>query len=842
MVNARVASITSLAALTAASLVASRFTPPGGDAAPTGPIADRPPVPHATGPAPALSPEQQHATFLLAEPGLMVELVAAEPLIEAPVAAAFDEDGRLWVVEMRTYMRDTEGRGELDAQNRIRVLRDADGDGRMDDATTFLDGLVLPRSVLPCFGGAMVIAPPRLLFARDTDGDGRADDVRSLAEGLSGLDNPEHAPNSLTLNLDGWIAVAQHGTEYHFDGTRVQTRRTPVVGQWGLAKDDVGRLYSTPNSNPLLADLWPRHYAGRGWAGPRPGAIGRDICGDASVWPAHATPGVNRAYMPNVLRTDGTLASHTAACGPTILRSAALGDGLRGDVFLCDPAANIVKRLVLRSSDGLSPRASNPYERREFLASTDERFRPVSTLTGPDGSLLIVDMSRGVIQHKNFITPYLAEHARRRGLETPLTAGRIWRVRRADARPTPALAMSRMSDAELADRLADENGWVRDTAQRLLVERKAVGVAATLEGLAASAPAPASLHALWTLHAMGAMTPALAATAANHADQAVRADAARFARSLPADERRATLLRLATDPHPRVALHAWLELAGEPGDAGPTEAMARLGKADTMQREALLSGMGGREADALRTVILSGSPAPRDLASALVESGLRHSPAAAWAIVELTDEMRRAGRQEAAWLVDRLKAEVRLGSDSPTVLALSREPTRWMESASGDGPEAAVLRALSAQFEWPDRPPVRRAVRVPPLSSKDQERFSRGQWLYDNCVGCHAKDGRGSPGMAPALAASKRVLGPPDDLARIVLHGLEGPYTVAGSTYHGVMPPHPHSSDADIAAILTYVRRAWGNTASPVEASLVTQMRERHKDRSTPWTAAELDR
>jgi glucose/arabinose dehydrogenase len=120
-------------------------------------------------PAPVLRPRAALAAIEV-QPGFTVQLACREPMVQAPVAAQFDEDGRLWVVEMRTYMPDVNATGELEPGNRIVVLEDLDGDGVMDRSTTFLDGLVLPRAVAPCFGGALVIEPPDLYFCKDTDG------------------------------------------------------------------------------------------------------------------------------------------------------------------------------------------------------------------------------------------------------------------------------------------------------------------------------------------------------------------------------------------------------------------------------------------------------------------------------------------------------------------------------------------------------------------------------------------------------------------------------------------------------------------------------------------------
>src|SRR4051812_29334119 len=125
-------------------------------------------------PAPPLSAAEALASFTVA-PGFKLELVASEPLVQDPVAIAFAPDGALWVVEMRDYMPDLDGTTENEANGRVVVLRDRDGDGRYDSATVFVDHLVLPRAILLVGDGALIGAPPELAFWRDTDGDGKAD-------------------------------------------------------------------------------------------------------------------------------------------------------------------------------------------------------------------------------------------------------------------------------------------------------------------------------------------------------------------------------------------------------------------------------------------------------------------------------------------------------------------------------------------------------------------------------------------------------------------------------------------------------------------------------------------
>jgi hypothetical protein len=214
-------------------------------------------------PAPKpLSPEEELSSFRLA-PGLKVELVAAEPLVVAPVCATFDELGQLWVCEMRTYMRDADATGEAEPGNAVVVLRDNDGDGRMDERRVFLDGLVLPRAVAPTRGGALVLTPPNLLFARDTDGDGVADVVKVVDSGLQGIVSPEHAINGLWYATDGWFWCANAPWRYRWRGELLERGRTAGGGQWGISEDRFGRIYFNDNSNALRTDAYPSHFAVR---------------------------------------------------------------------------------------------------------------------------------------------------------------------------------------------------------------------------------------------------------------------------------------------------------------------------------------------------------------------------------------------------------------------------------------------------------------------------------------------------------------------------------------------------------------------------------------------------
>ena len=796
--------------------------------------------------APPVPPSRVLSTFEIA-PGFKIELAAAEPMIQAPIAGAFDADGRLWVVEMRTYMRNVEAAGELEPGNRIVVLEDSDGDGTFDRSRVFLDGLVLPRGVAPCFGGALVIEPPNLYFCKDTDGDGRADQKTQLLSGFAGRENPEHAGNGLLRGLDNWYHLAQHNLEFRFDGTSVKTRPTPTTGQWGIAQDDRGRLYYTPNSNALLADLYPKHYAARNPHQGGAAGIGELVAPDSTTWPARPTPGVNRGYQPNVLRPDGTLASLTAACGPVIYRADALGEDARGNAFICEAAGLLVKRLGF-DAKAPAPAARNVYQGTEFLRSTDERFRPVNLVVAPDGSMYILDMHRGVIQHKTYVTPYLRDQIASRGLETPLDLGRIYRVTRSGAVPGERARLSAATNDRLLELLAHPDGWWRDAAQQLLVERHATDQADALRSLATISTSPyARLHAWWTLEGLGEISATDAIRAMADADPVVRAAGARIGEPFAQQpEVAAAVDRLLADGDRWVRVQAVLS-AGESKDPGRVQRLVRAlraGADDKYLRSAALSGLADLEADMLAELLTDPtwprSGGARALTTELADAALRAGPESRSAFIDLLGRLAGEADPRAEQLAGRLRAAQKLDSEEPKALALARPPEALLVAAQTKSPAAPELAKSVDYLDWPGRPSVQRASTLRLLSAGDQARFLKGQELYVTCTVCHQQDGQGSPGLAPALAGSPLVQGPEGRLARIILHGLEGKYTMANMEFDGAMTPPPLESDEDIAAVMTFVRRSWGNAGDPVSAAAVARARVETQGRTKAWTREEL--
>jgi mono/diheme cytochrome c family protein/glucose/arabinose dehydrogenase len=771
-------------------------------------------------PPPPLTPAEELKTFQIDE-GLKVELVASEPQIEAPVAMSFDDQGRLYVAEMRGFMTDLHGTKEKEPSGRISLLTDRDGDGRYETVTPFVEGLVMPRSVMAVNGGVLILDGGNLVFCKDTNGDGVADVKEIVVKGVGGQGATEYGPNSPTWTLDNNVWLCGSKMRFRWKNGTWQKLDGLDKGQWGLAQDDFGRLFYNSNSDLLRCALLPPDALTG-----KPQSLDFKVPKDQKVYPSHPTPGINRGYGGG-LSADGKLQSVTAACGPGIYRGDLLPAAYRGNAFACEPTGNLVKRLILTEKGGQIT-GENAIPNRDFLTSTDERFRPVNIANGPDGALYIVDMSRGIVQHKGFLTTYLAANVEQRKLETPTNQGRIWRIVPANG-PKPVAVKIPAQTAGRVAALGHANGWVRDTAQRLLVESSAMDAIPLLaKMLAPNATTPLGrIHALATLDGLGAVNAAMLKDAFKDPDPKVRAMAARVATpdSLP------DLAMLVGDKEELVQAHVAIKLAAFATPESDA-ALAKLVSADAksfLVRDATQGGLRGRDVTKVLGTQGGGSTAMLEsMATTAVESG-RSEPYLA-ALAQAAQLPNGSPGQVAV-----LKGLARDGkifwvaAENPALAALKR--------AGLAQPANGYLEKIDKRVAWagkPGAPPP-----PAPLTPAQQASFQKGKAIYSTtCIACHQATGLGQAGLAPPLVDSAFVLGQPDVPARIVLHGLSGPIRVGNAEYNLAMPPVP-LSDQDIAAVLTYIRREWDHTASPVEPAMVTELRTKYQGHGA-WTAGEL--
>src|SRR4051812_43115880 len=444
--------------------------------------------------SPALSPAEALKTFYM-PPGYHVELVASEPLIQEPVALDWDLEGRLWAVEMPGFMADIRGSNEHDPIGRVVVLEDTNGDGRMDRRTVFADGLVLARSLKVLDRGVLVAEPPNVWLMRDTNGDLRMDTKERVTDQYGRFDgDPQNNANGFYWGLDNRMYTAgQSDVQLRLKDGVFEVQKTLQRGEWGVTQDDGGRTYRNTNESALHVDLVPTSYYARNPNLLRTRGSYERLADDNSdlnvVWPVRPNPGTNRAYQTGIDREDGSLAKFTSVCAPLVYRGDRLPADLYGNVFVAEPAANLVSRIVL-SDDGAGIRARKAYDRGEFLASTDERFRPVFLSNAPDGTLYVADLYRGIIEHRISITMYLRDQIAARKLDRPTGYGRIYRIVHETTTRDTSTLLTPATPERMVETLAHPNGWRRDTAQRLLVERGARSVVPLLVKLAESAPDP----------------------------------------------------------------------------------------------------------------------------------------------------------------------------------------------------------------------------------------------------------------------------------------------------------------------------------------------------------------
>ncbi|HAV62158.1 MAG TPA: hypothetical protein DCY13_07310 [Verrucomicrobiales bacterium] len=761
-------------------------------------------VPAGDAPQP-LAPHQSERSFRV-PPAFRMELVAAEPLIAEPSGVCWDEYGRLYVSELHGY--NLEGQYDIDELNRsgeldrvvrriqandrakeaalagtygvVKRLFDDDGDGRMDRATVFADNLPPCYGLVAARGGIIVACAPDIVYLADHDGDGRAEIREVLFTGFKtgvlerGINAPQwgpdnwiyfgggHGADSVTgPRLPEPVRLGSSDFRIRSDGSAIE----PVAGRthtFGHAFTPEGDRVVISTSTPGIQVIpLPWRYLARNADLAVP-SLERNAAGYNRVFPVAPPhpwrtrraedPGFYKYYRDRYGASDSEAGGYfTSACSPIVYQDVAFPEEYRGDHFVCEPAQNLIHRAKIRwEGPELRLERAPGEERSEFLASTDQWFHPMNLAHGPDGALYITDFYREIIEDYSAIPRYLQQLY---GLTNGMHHGRIWRLTHNDAPRTPAAEMASLSDPELAVHVSSPQQWRRETARRLLVERKAAGVASRLSRILADQASPsfAAINALHTLDGLGGLSADDVENALRHRLWAVRRHAMQVGdRHLSGKNGVGAFVEgwLTNSANLRGEARFLLQFALSLGESPHPQAIAQLAR---LAREhgdirwmdiAIASSVGGRETQLLERLL----PEPGN------SGGLPELLVATVAA--------RADRVE----VQSLLALVERSSADPAHRQLFR---RILSSAQTD--DAAERIPLEPPQPLSESEVEQLEERLPEFLaalSGPADR-SRGRELFrEHCSACHVARGLGTP-MGPPLDAEHQRA--PETIVRDIL-------------------------------------------------------------------------
>ncbi len=499
---------------------------------------------------PAHSPKEALNTFQTLD-GFRIDQTASEPLVTDPVAMAFDEDGRLFVVEMRGYSEQ-----EKDLLGQIRVLEDEDGDGHFDKSQVLADKLSWPTAILCFNGGVFVGAAPHLYYLKDTTGDGKAD-VRKIVFTGFGKSNVQGLMNSFRWGLDNRIhgatsssggsitrpdnpktaAVNLRGRDFSFDPKTFDIRPESGGAQHGMDFDEWGRKFVCSNSDHIQAVMIEERYLARNpyLAVPRVRmSIAQDgpqaeVYRQSPVEPWRLVRTRLRAagLVRGPVEGGGRAAGYfTGSTGVTIYKGNAWPHKYQGQAIVGDVGSNIIHRKTVEWN-GLTPTAKRIDEKSEFITSTDIWFRPVQFANAPDGTLHILDMYREVIEHPKSLPPEIKKHL---DLTSGRDRGRLYRVLPPNFQQPKLKKLSRLNTSDLLIHVEHSNTWHRETAARLLYERQDQSSESPLRQIVKLSPfAFGRMHALYALAGQDALEEPELLVALNDKDPQVRKHAVRLA-------------------------------------------------------------------------------------------------------------------------------------------------------------------------------------------------------------------------------------------------------------------------------------------------------------------------
>jgi len=505
------------------------------------------------------SASEQMQTFVL-KPGYKIEPILTEPQIKEPAAIQFDGNGRMYVLELRSYMQDIDATGELLPTSRISRWEDVDNDGIYETGVVFLDSLVFPRFVVP-FGPNTILSmesnEDHVYKYTDTDEDGRADKKELFASGLGRSGNVEHQTSFLTWAMDNWMYSTYNSKRIRWttDGVIQEPTGNPY-GQWGVTQDNYGQVWFQDGAGGVPTNFqFPLVYGNFQVEGQFRDGFRVPY---SLVKLADFEPGMRET------KPDGSLNNVTGSAGNDVFRGDRLPKELVGEYFYGEPVGRIIRQVTSQKEEGLTY-VQNPYieSESEFIQSTDPLFRPTDIATAPDGTMYIVDMYRGIIQEGNWTQEgsYLRTKILQYQMDDIIENGRIWRVTyEGMPRDAKKPKMYEESSAELVAHLDHPNGWWRDKAQQLLILRQDKSVANELvKMMNASTNELARIHALWTLEGLRVLDAGMVKQLMKDPNPNIRIQALRASESLykyGEKNLEEDYRKLITDKDPAVAIQA----------------------------------------------------------------------------------------------------------------------------------------------------------------------------------------------------------------------------------------------------------------------------------------------
>ncbi|MEO1999779.1 MAG: PVC-type heme-binding CxxCH protein [Planctomycetaceae bacterium] len=455
--------------------------------------------------------------------GLVVEAVAGEPMVRQPVAMEFDDRGRLWVIQYLQYPNpaglrrvrvDRYSRTQYDrlplppprgprGADRITILEDRDGDGRMDQHRDFVSGLNLASGLAFGHEGVFVINVPYLLFYPDADRDDVPDaDPQVLLTGF-GMQDAHSVANSLTWGPDGWLYGCQGSTvtsnirgiefqqgvwRYHPTSKQFELFCEGGGNSWGLDFDRNGNLlYSTNFGGFVMLHGVPGAYLwksfGKHGALHNPYAFGYfDHVPHQGFHGGHVTVG-------------GSFYQATAF--PETYRQAYIGADLLGHAV---------------HWHSVQPRGATFSSRHAgtLLKANDDWFAPSDLTVGPDGAVYVADWHDSRTAHPDPDAGWDRSN------------GRIYRIRGEQPRGKHH-DLNQATTPQLIAWLTDDNAWYARRAQRILSERRDATARPELRRMALqTSDHRQALRGLWALHACGGFDQAIAERLLAHPAQHVR--------------------------------------------------------------------------------------------------------------------------------------------------------------------------------------------------------------------------------------------------------------------------------------------------------------------------------